>query len=120
MMTDKEWEADADHFVLKTQLKKIVKNHSEEYASCFVNLDKVMRQLNNGHHLRAFHINFFKSEGKGLYRIGQTSVSPSMETRLYVCFNEEEKVCYILAVGGKKTQRSDIATCQKVASTLIK
>jgi DNA-binding transcriptional regulator YiaG len=90
-MANQKWEYDKDNMVLVTQSRKLLTKHPEEAAACFNNLNKVVTQLNCGHRLGSFGFNFFRSEGKGVYRIGQTAVSSSFEMRFYICFDEDKK-----------------------------
>jgi hypothetical protein len=55
---------------------------------------------------------FFRSEGNGLFRIGQSGVKAAKETRLYVYPDEEEKTIHILAIGTKEMQQNDIISAK--------
>lgn len=74
---------DATH-ASKNQFAKFNKNHPDEYSSLFANLAKIQGLLRGGHKVGGFHVNFFRSEGDGVYRIGQTGVPGALESRLYV------------------------------------
>jgi hypothetical protein len=58
-------------------------------------------------------LSFFRSEREGLYRIGQTNVPGAKESRQYIYPDDENKVIYLLDIGTKETQRSDIASARK-------
>jgi|AntAceMinimDraft_9_1070365.scaffolds.fasta_scaffold16434_3 hypothetical protein len=92
----------------RSSFKKLNKNHQKEYVACFVNLDKILTVLNSGSKIGGFKVGFFRSEGSGLYRIGQTGVKASKEVRLYVYPESEDEIMYILSIGTKETQKNDI------------
>ena len=70
-----------------------------------------MNFLNAGEKIGGFKLDFFRSEGKGLYRIGQRK--GDHETRLYVYPDQENEIIYILSIGDKNTQQRDINECKK-------
>jgi hypothetical protein len=80
-----------------------------------VNLGRVLDELNAGKPLSTFRFGFFRSEGRGLYRIGQTAVSAARELRLYVFPDARTRTLYLLAFGTKRTQQGDIAACRSQA-----
>ncbi|AKJ65242.1 hypothetical protein L21SP4_02008 [Kiritimatiella glycovorans] len=84
-----------------------------EYAACFTNLDVLLQVLGTGRRIGAFELGFFRSEGDGLYRIGQTGVRASKESRLYIYPDEENRIVYILRIGTKETQQNDINEAKK-------
>jgi putative component of toxin-antitoxin plasmid stabilization module len=115
-----EWSIDLGGLFHRKRFKDIEKKHSLEHASCLRNLFQVLEFLNAGKCIQEVSYGFFRSEGCGVYRIGQTGVKAGKETRLYVFPNEEEKIMHVLCIGLKETQKNDIAECHKVAKTLRK
>jgi putative component of toxin-antitoxin plasmid stabilization module len=97
----------------RSGFRKVSKNHPEEYASCFGNLEKILAILRNGNKVGGFKVGFFRSEGDGLYRIGQSGVKDSKEVRLYVYPDQESEIIYILAMGTKESQQADIKESKK-------
>jgi len=102
-----------DGEAIRSGFKKVSRNHPEEYAACFANLDKVLTILNNGNKVGGFKVGFFRPEGNGLYRIGQTGVKDSKEVRLYVYPDTESEIMYVLAMGTKESQKNDIKEAKK-------
>ena len=98
---------------IRSGFRKVGKNHPEEYDSCFANLTKILAILRNGKKVGEFKVGFFRTEGNGLYRIGQSGVKDSKEVRLYVYPDEESEIIYVLAMGTKETQKNDIKEVKK-------
>ncbi len=118
---EKRWAVDfsmANH----SALRRYQKNHVQEYASCLRNLDKVIMLLDDGHALNTLNRNpgFFRSERKGVFRVGQTGLVGAKETRLYVYPVESEKVVYVLGIGTKESQESDINEAHRTVKSLRK
>ncbi|MBZ4219044.1 MAG: hypothetical protein LAC69_02465 [Chlorobium sp.] len=116
-----EWELDLS-LASGSAFSKFQKNHGREYVSCFNNLNKIIGLLKDGHPLIKLNRNpgFFVSEGKGVYRIGQTGVVGAKETRLYVYPSEQDMVIYVLGIGTKESQKSDINEAHKAVRVLKK
>ena len=107
-----KWELDSS-FASRSRFKKFNKQHPEEYASCFANLNKIKGILESGHCVNNFKVGFFRAEGSGLYRIGQTGIPSAKESRLYISIDEAERKIYILGIGTKETQQKDIIDAKK-------
>ena len=116
-----EWEVDFS-LVSVNALHRFQRNHVQEYASCLRNLDKIIMLLEDGHPLSRLDRNpgFFRSERKGVFRIGQTALVGAKETRLYVYPVEREQVMYVLGIGTKESQASDINEAHKVVKNFKK
>lgn len=102
----------------RSRFKDYNKKHPREFASCFVNLGLVMDLLNRHGGVKGFQVGFFKSEGKNVYRIGQTGVKHAQETRLYVHIDEASRCVRVLTIGDKSSQSDDIRRCHDVAKNL--
>ncbi len=102
-----KWQIE-DRYALLGKFSKFAKNHPDENASVFNNLHKILRLLDGGGKIGGFHVGFFRSEGEGVYRIGQTGVAGALESRLYVYPDQESKLMYILTIGDKDSQPNDI------------
>ncbi len=98
-------------FADANRMKHYAKKHRREYVSCLANLADVITALNNGAAVTAIPYGFFRSEHEDVYRIGQTNVKHPHETRLYVYACVIRTTIYVLTVGDKSTQQSDINAC---------
>jgi len=113
------WEINGD-FAEANRLREFDKKHPEEYASCFMNLKKVIGLLEDFGQPGAFHIGFLRSEGSNVWRIGQTGVRHGCETRLYVYLYVKGLTVYVLTIGDKSQQRKDIQRCKNLALAIEK
>jgi hypothetical protein len=115
------WKLDGSH-AIKKSFKHYAKNHKDESASCFSNLDMVLNLLNTGCNLSQLGqmLSFFRHEKQAVYRIGQTGVKYAKETRLYIVIIESNKTIYPISMGSKDTQQDDINTAVKHSNTLRK
>jgi hypothetical protein len=89
------WSLNRSH-ASEGQFQRFFTRHPREFASLFNNLNKIMILLNSGLKAGGFHVGFFRSEGDGVYRIGQTGVESAKECRLYVFPDSENAVMYVL------------------------
>jgi hypothetical protein len=114
-----EWEIDIS-LASKSAFKSFKKQHEREFVSCFANLNKIVTALNSGKKVAALANNpaFFRPEGMGVFRIGQTGVGSAKESRLYVYPDEKSSIVYVLAIGTKETQNKDIASSKKMIAQL--
>uniref|UniRef100_Q3AR55 Addiction module toxin RelE n=1 Tax=Chlorobium chlorochromatii (strain CaD3) TaxID=340177 RepID=Q3AR55_CHLCH len=97
------------------------KRHEREYISCFNNLNKIKRLLEEGKKLSElhYHPSFFRHETDGIFRIGQSGVSGAKESRLYIYPDNQHRIIYILEIGTKETQQADIAAAQKAIQQIF-
>lgn len=112
------WNLDRQGILNRSQFKRLLKHYPDEVASCAANLDLVRADLEAGKRLGSFNFGFFRPEGRGVYRIGQTRVRSAHELRLYVFPDEQAKVLRVLCLGDKSTQQADIRLCHQHVSTL--
>ncbi len=112
-----EWQIDNGHANRK-RFEKFAGKHPRENASLFANLEKVMRILRDGHKIGGFQIGFFRSEGGGVYRIGQTVVPGAKESRLYVYPDETKRLMYTLDIGDKDSQHIDVNNAKALVKNL--
>ena len=111
------WEINGD-FSETNRLRDFDRKHPKEYASCFMNLKKVVGLLESLGQPGAFHIGFFRSEGGNVWRIGQTGVRHGCETRLYVYVYVKGLTVYVLTIGDKSQQKQDIQRCKDLAKAI--
>ncbi|MDT8389835.1 MAG: hypothetical protein RRC34_04925 [Lentisphaeria bacterium] len=109
-MTQNKWTISYDR-ASKASFAKYNQKHPRETASVFSNLARVIDYLQSGRPIEPPPFGFLRSEGKGLYRIGQTGVKSAKETRLYIFFAVIEKVIHVLGIGDKGSQKRDIQNC---------
>lgn len=111
----KEWRV-SNEFATKSRFKKFADKYPRELNSCAANLDKLIGHLNSGLRLSvlAQNLSFFRTEGDGLFRIGQSGVKASKESRLYIYPDENTQVIFIIDIGIKETQGTDIASAKKI------
>ena len=111
----KEWQASTE-FATGNRFRKFAESYPREYESCGSNLQRLVDHLNSGIQLSvlAQNLSFFRSEREGLFRIGQSGVKSAKESRLYIYPCEENRMIFILDIGTKETQRTDIASARKV------
>ena len=94
------------------KMKRYRKRHPSEVASCFVNLGLVLDRLNFGIPFQNVEYGFLRSEGEGIYRIGQPGIPHAKETRLYIYVHIVGSKIYTLTIGDKDTQQDDINRCK--------
>lgn len=109
------WNIDNTH-LNRNRFKSYSKKHGRETASCIRNLREVLEALMSGIPFGMVKFGFLRTEGKGVYRVGQTCVIHAKETRLYFCIGS--KTIYPLTIGGKETQQDDIAESHKMAARI--
>jgi hypothetical protein len=108
-----EWPIDST-YSRADKFKEFAELHPREYESLFNNLEKILRLLREGQKVRGFHVNFFRSEGEDVYRIGQTAVQHAKESRLYVYPDEQNHVMHVLTIGTKERQAQDIKEAREI------
>ena len=107
-----------DDLAERSRFKEYNRKHPREYAACFANLSQLVALLRQFGGIKGFQVGFLRSEGQGVYRIGQTGVKHARETRLYVHIDETARVVRVLTIGDKDSQSDDIRRCHAVARTL--
>ncbi len=115
---DGTWQLDWNGILKKSQFKRLLKHYPDEFASCTRNLKRVCDELDAGKSPADVPGNFYRPEGRGVFRIGQTKVRSAHELRLYVFPDERTRVLHVLCLGDKGTQQDDISLCRTHAATL--
>lgn len=88
------------------------KKRPDELAGVLKNLKRYVSQLNSSPNPKAFTAGYMHHEPHGVVAIDQRGGGPNLqETRLYVFPNEERNVLYIITIGNKDDQPSDIQFC---------
>lgn len=112
-----EWQIDTS-LASAGKFKKFAGKYRREYTSMFANLDKILSLLKEGRKLGSFQVGFFRPEGEGVYRIGQTGVASAKESRLYVFPDEVKRIMYVLGIGTKERQSEDINEAHQTVRSL--
>jgi hypothetical protein len=105
-------------YALRKKFEAFAEARPREFASLFANLDRVLRHLNGGAKVGGFQMGYFRSEGEGVFRIGQTAVQHAKESRLYIFPNQSNQTIYILTVGTKDRQADDISEAKTIADQI--
>ena len=113
------WEV-KDIFANRKRFRQYAKKHFNEFASCFKNLDRLRAALEDGMTLQQCSFGFFGSEGKDVYRIGQSGIPNAHETRLYIYVEIAGTEIYLLTIGDKNTQSLDIEWCHTIVEQIRK
>ena len=115
------WPLDAS-LATRSVFRQFQKKYPREYQSCFNNLDKIQKLLREGKRLSELQYNpsFFRHETDGIFRIGQSGVSGAKESSLYVFLESSERVIYLLSIGTKETQKSDLILAKKAIRKIFK
>ena len=108
----------SDDLAERSRFKEYNRKHPREYAACFSNLSQLVTLLQQFGGIKYFQVGFVRSEGHGVYRIGQTGVKHARETRLYVHVDEAIRAVHVLSIGDKDSQADDIRRCHAVARRL--
>ena len=114
---EQEWQIE-NTYASPGKFKRFSGKHPCEFDSLFANLEKIMRLLRSGNKIGGFRVGFFRSEGEGVYRIGQTGVVSAKESRLYVYPDEQNYVMHVLTVGDKDSQQSDINDSKQLVNQI--
>jgi hypothetical protein len=112
--------SESTRFKDKNRFIAIEKTWPDAFDSCFLNLRKFKDYLELGGNPVNYKAGFFRSEKKGVYRIGQTKTRHSQEIRLYIYPDTFDTIIYLLTIGTKKDQPADIALCHEIAKAIVR
>lgn len=103
------------------RLKKYQKNHSGETIAVLNNLDTFHNNLNAKMKPSLIHAGFIHREQKGVIALDQKGAEGSpKQIRLYIYPDEGQKIIYLITVGDKRSQQTDIKYCNKFVEDLRK
>ena len=108
----------SDGWAERSRFKEYDRKHPREYAACFSNLGQLVALLRRFGGIKGFQVGFVRSEGEGVYRIGQTGVKHARETRLYIHVDDVARMLHVLTIGDKDSQSDDIRRCHALARKL--
>ena len=92
--------------------KPLVKKYRRELKNLLINLQTYLDALNAGAKPVQIQRGFIHPEPSGVLAIDQRGEGKGLkEFRLYFYPNPDQQKLYLLALGDKNTQRSDIALC---------
>lgn len=106
----------------ESKFKRYSKKHRNETVACFANLQRLRDALCNGLTLQQAvgGLGFIKSENEDVYRIAQSGVAHTKETRLYVYIKVSGYDIQVLTIGDKSSQSKDIRWCKSIVRDLKK
>src|SRR6266496_834113 len=96
------------------------KKRPNELAAVLRNLRRYLIQLNATQNHKSFTTGYMHPEPHGIVAIDQRGggCGNLQETRLYVYPEEVHKVLYIITIGNKDEQQSDIQFCNQFVESL--
>ena len=95
------------------------KKRPNELGAVIHNLKRYVQQLNAAPNPKSFMAGYIHPEAHGVVAIDQRGGGGNLqETRLYVYPDEAQKVLYIITVGNKDEQPSDVEFCSQFVMNL--
>jgi hypothetical protein len=93
--------------------KHYTKKHDLELAAVLRNLQRYMTLLNAAKNSKCVQAGYLHHEPGGVVAIDQKGLGPNLqETRMYTYADDQEKILYLLKIGNKDSQHSDIEYCK--------
>lgn len=104
------WEKDHKHYG---------KKHPNELAGVLRNLQRYLALLNISKNSKSVQAGYLHPEPGGVLAIDQRGLASNLqETRLYSFADDEKKLVYLLKIGDKDSQHSDIEYCKDFGSQI--
>ena len=104
------WEKDQKHYA---------KKRPNELAAVMRNLQRYIALLNVSKNSKAVQAGYLHPESNGVLAIDQKGGGGNIqETRLYTFADDEKKVVYLIAIGDKDAQHSDVEYCKQFVISL--
>jgi hypothetical protein len=104
------WERDHKHYA---------KKRPNELAAVMRNLQRYMVMLNASKNSKCAQAGYLHTEQSGVLAIDQRGGGGNLqETRLYTYADDEEKTVYLIAIGDKGSQHSDVEYCKNFVNSL--
>ena len=99
--------------------KRYEKDHPRELQAVLDNLDTYLKSLQAGVKPLQIKHGFMHSEPLGVVGIDQKGGGKNLaQTRLYIYPDTETELLYVIALGDKRSQSADIATCRAFVTDL--
>jgi hypothetical protein len=113
------WEIDQSEQWPKDR-KWYEKKRPNELAAVLNNLDRYLTQLNSAANSKVVQAGYLHHEPHGVVAIDQKGGGGNLqETRLYTFADDSNKVLYIITIGNKADQDSDIEFSKKFVDLLL-
>jgi hypothetical protein len=113
------WEVDVSEQWSKDR-KWYEKKRPKELAAVLNNLDRYRAQLNIARNSKAVQAGYLHHEPQGVVAIDQKGGGGNLqETRLYTFADDQNRVLYIITIGNKSDQDSDIEFSKKFVDLLL-
>lgn len=104
------WERDHKHYA---------KKRPRELAAVLRNLERYEALLKASPNSKCVQAGYIHTEQAGVLAIDQKGGGASLqETRMYIYADDERKIVYLLAIGGKDAQHSDVEYCRQFVKSL--
>lgn len=102
------WQLEPTDQFLKDQ-QWYEKKRPRELAAILTNLERYMKHLNGSPNSRSFHAGYLHNEAHGVVAVDQKGGGVGLqETRLYTYADDKNKVLYLITIGNKDQQSSDV------------
>lgn len=99
--------------------KHYKKKHSRELAAVLNNLDRLLQFLNSGLKPGGFSAGFIHREPGGVLAVDQKGGGGNLtETRLYTFPDASTSTLWLITIGNKPSQSSDVLLAKRFAETL--
>jgi hypothetical protein len=104
------WERDQKHYA---------KKHTRELAAVLRNLQRLLSILNVSKNSKVVQAGYLHPEPMGVIAIDQKGGGGNLaETRLYTYADDEKLLIYLIAIGDKKSQHSDVEYCKQFVDSI--
>ena len=99
--------------------RRYEKKHSRELAAVLNNVDRLLRLLNAGMKPGGFSAGFIHSEPGGVLAVDQKGGGGNLqETRLYTFPDANTLTLWLITIGNKASQSSDVLLARRFVETL--
>ena len=100
------------------KLKSFRKRYPREVSVLFNNLKRYIMAIEGLKDIKSFRAGYLHPERNGIVAIGQSSADKRLgalaETRLYIHVRIRDDTVYLLTIGDKRSQPTDIITSKKL------
>lgn len=104
-----------------TDHKWYAKKRPDELAAVLNNLDRYLVQLNSRANAKCLQAGYLHHEPCGVVALDQRGGGANLqETRLYTYADQASQVLYLITIGNKAEQHSDIEFSKEFVSTIRK
>ncbi len=113
-----EWNIEETDKFTRT-FRKYEKKHEEAAIATMINFGSYVQLLSKGLNPLQISASYIHDERKGLIAVDQKKQKRKLrETRLYFYPDREKKTVYLLIIGDKNSQQTDIKFCREQIKTL--